>query len=168
MRLEAAATTQTYPHKDSSTSESGFSLLEMLVVLAIMSMLVTLVSPSLISNISSIRFQKTAEASVKELKQFRVRAIIEGKGYVFKSRDTKRDDIISLEQQYFNVPANWSVVGETVKILPSGVCLGGEVTFLDNKSRQVTYFIEDFTCSSRRITRPNPQSSAKPNLTVPN
>ncbi len=142
-----------YKHlKGPIRGDGGFSLLEILVTLTIISLLLTLVAPPLVSMIGSARFQKTAETSVKALKQLKARAIINNRGYVVLTDNSDDPYPASLIRTRLDVPDDWTVLGPAIYISASGICTGGEILLSHENGRQARYAIEDISCTSTRIT----------------
>ena len=124
---------KTYHHK-----QEGFSLIEILVVLAIMGVMLSLVSVNLVRTISSVRFVKTSEAAIADIKLMRAEAMLNRESRIMLTQDTQINTVAKMNQtqlRSYNVPEGWIVKGAPIKILKSGACLGGTISFTSPEGR---------------------------------
>lgn len=77
------------------SSEAGFTLLEILVVLGIMVMAYTLAVPVFANLLPSVTLNATAEQVVSDLRQARAQAILSGKSVIFTLHDNGAEYALS-------------------------------------------------------------------------
>lgn len=144
----------TFPHNDKTRQDNGYSLLEILVVLAITSVMLTLVSVRLVQSIESNYFIQSSKAAIAEIKILRAQAILNSKRFVLITDDTSDvflRDIDLDSQRRLNLPHEWSVLGQPVEISPFGFCSGGVLTITDKKGRLLKYRLEPPKCEAVRF-----------------
>jgi len=114
-------------HRQAHT-DSGFSLLEMLVVLAIMSLVLTIVGGGVVKTIEANRFSRTSESLIKKIKHLRLKAILDNHSRQFIW--DQPDSLVLL-----NLPQDWRVKGDNISISKTGYCSGGSIVITDKTGR---------------------------------
>lgn len=105
------------------TDQAGFTLLEMLVVLAIAGMLAGVTLPNLSKMAERARIGTQRQAILSSLGNLGYWAYANGKPYTLIAMDAKTDT------PPFSVPEGWRLQAETpISYAVNGVCSGGVVT----------------------------------------
>ena len=133
--------------------KDGFSLLEIIVVLAIMGLMLSIISVDLGRSIDAARFVKTAEAAVGDVKLLRVDALMYQEIRVMVTDDTPAASLRNFSQSQvkrYSVPKDWVVNGQMIKILSSGACLGGQVIFNNPQGRKIEFTLSPPKCEAVR------------------
>lgn len=137
-----------------SAHDSGFSLLEILVVLAIMGLLLSVTSARMFSMLDSTRFIRETELALSALKAHRAEALL-GKHPLLVLTDTPDPDTVENIKaeniKRFIINESWSVEGASVFITSGGVCTGGPVTFKDDNGREISYTLTPPGCQPERV-----------------
>ncbi len=137
-------------------NNTGFSLLEVLVTLAIIGLIVSLATVSLSSSLESARFSSTAKAAAAEVRTLRARALLRGQSAVIIT-DTSAEPSASIANVWrVSLPEDWRTEGSAIGITPSGMCLGGEITIISPKGRRAIYAFAPPDCLPIRQTTPPP------------
>ncbi len=112
--------------------QHGFSLIELLVAMAIMGVALAVISPSIFRNLDAVRFSTAHDALLREIRALRVRALLEKRVYAFPPEG--EDPFFQLEN---TPPEGWtaSVDGDPIYFLETGICLGGTITVTNGKGR---------------------------------
>ena len=137
--------------------DRGFSLLEILVVLAIMGLLLSVVSVRMFSMIESTQFIRQSEASLADLKRHRADALLGKHGIAVVSNPSDAQTITALPAQYIRVfkhPEGGVIEGAPVFITRGGVCRGGPITFSDGTNRKISYMLQPPNCRPERMIDP--------------
>ncbi len=137
------------PHKDAQW-EAGFSLLEILVTLTLMSLLVSIVGVQLFNSVNAARFSRTSHAAIADIKSLRAKAIIDRQDILITQQEIGLQANRNIQYYRFDVPDNWEVEGEPIQISKSGLCSGGYITFKNPEGRQVSYTLSAPLCVSIR------------------
>ena len=141
-----------YHHKGFLGRQYGFSLLEMLVVLAIMGIVLSVVSVRMVSSIESTRFVKTAEMAVRDIKLLRLEAMLDKKSIkIFGSSDRESEkSSANIEIHRLNLPNDWTVAGDDILISTTGFCSGGYITIKDQSGRKIQFNLTPPKCDVER------------------
>lgn len=140
------------------TQDEGFSLLEILVVLAIMGLLLSVVSVRMFAMIDSTRFIRETELALSALKAHRAEALLRKHPVLIVTDTPDTDAVKNINSDYirtFTIEETWSVEGPPVKITSGGVCTGGPLTFKDNNGREISYSLALPNCQPERIIEPD-------------
>lgn len=142
-----------FPHKSKADIEAGFSLLEMLVVLAIMGVVLSMVGLRLSSTIESTRFVKTAESAMEDIRLMRLRALLDEKATVIVTSQffSPEENAMPLRLERLNVPEDWTVSGDNISISTTGYCTGGRIHISDNKGRNISFDLYEGSCDAQRL-----------------
>lgn len=138
----------------SINSELGFSLLEIIVVLAIMGLMLSLVGARMINTIESNSFIRTADAAIADILLVRSDAMLNGESRAFVTHSVLNTELDSRNLQSlrrFDVPEDWIVEGQTIDISPSGVCSGGYISIRNSQGRLVVYRLNPPKCNPIRV-----------------
>ena len=154
----------TFPPRGVLDREAGFSLMEILVVLAIMGLMLSVVSVRLVRTIESAYFSKTADAAMADLLLLRADAVLTGQSRILitdTSRLQELNDFQKKTTRRFNLPEGWSANGEQIFISRTGACFGGNIAIADNEGRRAVYTLTPPRCKVVRAGAAaiEPQSS---------
>ncbi|PHR62624.1 MAG: hypothetical protein COA47_02615 [Robiginitomaculum sp.] len=132
---------------------SGLSLLEMLVVLAIMGMMVSLIGARLVTSVESTRFSRTADAAIAGIKIMRVEAMLGGIAYQIREIEpnSSSGQRFNVQIRRFDLPDGWQHLGDVIEISETGFCSGGRVTLKGPSGRLATYQLDPPRCEGTRI-----------------
>lgn len=132
--------------------ESGFSLLEVLVVLAIIGVLLSVGGTFIIGSVESVRFSQAADEAVSDILTHRHEAFIRGKTHYIINHQNSIDEQFSAEIIRWNIPAGWKVSGDVIRITDQGLCVGGgSVKIEDLSGRKATYEIQSLSCRIKKL-----------------
>lgn len=143
------------------TQDEGFSLLEILIVLAIMGLLLSVVSVRMFSMIDSTRFVRETELALSALKAHRAEALLRKHPILILTDTPDTDAVKNIDSDYirtFTIEETWSVEGPSVRITRGGVCTGGPLTFKDNNGREIRYSLSPPNCQAERMLEPESES----------
>lgn len=143
-----------YWRANGSQSDSGFSLLELLVVLAIMSVMLSLAGATMIKNIESTRFARTADAVMAEVLTIRADAVLTGAPRVIVSQNRgtpQNTDINPAHIRRLSLPNGWQILGDPVQISERGICGGGRLRVIAPSGRRAEYALSAPKCAATRI-----------------
>ncbi len=113
----------------------GVTLLEILVVLAIMGALVAITAPALDRYIDAATFKSRTELVGRDIARLRISALVERRTILFPQADQRGNQTyIGLSEP---LPDGWSIEGQPVVFLESGACVGGELTLTAPDGRAV-------------------------------
>jgi len=121
---------------------SGFSLLEMLVVLSIIGVMLTLVSVRSMTILENVSFRNKSMTAIAEIQSYRMQAMLDQRNLVIFNTSTNKalwSDLNSEQIKYLNVPDDWSVTGDEIQITNLGMCLGGVIKIDGNNGRSKTF-----------------------------
>ncbi len=130
-----------------ANSCAGYSLLEIIVAMAIMSLAVSIVVPNAFGLVS--RFERLSErrAALDSLGGCRLTAITSNQVITLTGRfGPEQADIPGAE--CFNLPTDWQAEFESALVFsPVGVCRGTRVTLIAPNGDPTSYDIERGTCT---------------------
>jgi len=126
---------------DARREELGFSLLEILVVLAIMSILLSIGGSYMLGTMASVRFSQTSDAAISDILLYRHEAYVQGKEYYVVNHENDLQDLRSAEIVKLNVPEGWKVSGDIIYISSRGLCMDGTLNVEDTEGRSANYKI---------------------------
>lgn len=125
--------------------QKGYSLLEMLAALTILSLIVVLAMPNLGKILSTIEFNTKSERYMRDIAALRIRAFLDKRQITVPSESqgslvgeppsALEDTDVLLEI----ANEGWSLVGGPVIFLQSGVCLGGDLTLISPSGRSKSF-----------------------------
>jgi len=144
-------------HPKNRRGDGGFSLLEMLVVLAILGIVLSLAGSRMIGSLESARFARLSDAAMAEILIVRAEAMLSGEPRVIVTHTMSRSDIESVPERYlkaFTLPQGWSVAGAPIQIAPSGICKGSALRITSNKRRIADYQLSAPYCEAVRVAAP--------------
>ncbi len=116
----------------------GFTLLELLVVLALISLLVAIVTPSFFND-RTRSFNAAVQTAIQALKRARVESVVErrSKSVLFGTADTGSDDDLVWTRQ--GIEVEWADAGgedgrqtARIRFFPDGSSDGGTLMFRGN------------------------------------
>jgi len=134
--------------------ESGFSLLEILVVLAIMSIMLVFVGTRMTTVIDATRFIRTAESAVADLQTLRVQSMLTQYEHIVVTQDHTIPPLKAWQDVRiisYDVPIDWKVGGDVIIISKHGLCGGGVVSFTSPEGRKVSFNLSAPSCSAERL-----------------
>lgn len=145
------------PLKTSHTPsrEAGFSLLEIIVVLAIMGIMLSVVGARMVGAVESNRFIRTAEASIADVLLIRSDAMLSGAARSLVTESVTEDEVDARELQSlrrFDVPEGWIVEGDVIDISASGVCSGGYISMKNPEGRLAVFRLIAPKCEPERVS----------------
>jgi len=143
-------------------SETGFSLLEMLIVLTIMALMLSLIGSRSVTAIESTRFAQTADAGIGSLKLLRVEAMLDNRPLlILGSNIADAQTLPNGRIRQLSLPEGWVVSGDNILISKTGICSGGQITLQGPSNRRATYKMSPPLCNPVRVaTIPRPKSRA--------
>ncbi len=155
--LAAAAIMPIFPHKTKNprAREAGFSLLEVMVVLAIMGLMLSVVGARMIGAIESNRFIRTAEAAMADVLLVRSDAMLNSSARSLVTESVTESELDKRGLQTlrrFDVPEGWLVEGDIIEISASGVCSGGYVSIKNPEGRLAVFRLNPPKCNAERVS----------------
>lgn len=144
-----------FRHRDKN--ERGFTLLEVLVVLAIFGIILSLAGARMMGSIESARFARLSDAIMAEVLVVRAEAMLSNEPRVIATQTMSRADIESVPTAYlkrFTLPEGWSVTGAPVHITQSGICQGANLRIMSDKQRIADYLLKPPYCEATRLAAP--------------
>ena len=139
--------------KYSSEDQLGFSLLEILVVLAIMSIMMVLVGTRMTSAIEATRFFRTVENAVADVQTIRVQSMLTQYEHILVTEDQSQPSYKEWQDVRlisYDVPSDWKVEGDIIKISKRGFCSGGTISFTNPEGRKASYVVLEPSCAAER------------------
>ena len=103
--------------------ESGFSLLEVLVVLAIIGVLLSVGGTFIMGSVESVRFSQTADEAISDILDYRHEAFIRGKSHFIINHQNSIEEPFSAVTVQWNIPVGWRVTGDVIRITDQGCLL---------------------------------------------
>jgi len=144
--------------RDKPDKERGFSLLEILIVLALLGLVIGITTPRLAVYAQALQFSKKSQAAIYALKRYRADAVLRKRALWIVFEDTnlplqRRNDVDVVP---FEIPEGWSVSGAPLYISAAGHCRGSrEVVLSDNAvQRRAVYEVLAPDCTAREIKAP--------------
>lgn len=146
------------PHLHQPRKERGFSLLEILIVLAILGLVIGITAPRLTVYAQALQFSKKSQGVIYSLKRHRAEAVVHKRArwLVFQDNAPPRPahsdvDIIALD-----LPKDWTARGTPLFISAAGHCRGSHEIILSDpvSQRQAAYEILSPDCTAREIKAP--------------
>ena len=131
---------------------AGFSLLEVLVVLAIMGLMLSVVSVRLVRTAESVQFTKTADAIISDVVILRAKAVLNDEARILVTDESRVQQLPKAQKKMarlFNLPEGWRAEGDDIFISRTGVCIGGAVTFEDETGRKINYDLQPPMCDRK-------------------
>lgn len=146
---------QTYRDKTlHAQSDTGFSLLEILVVLAIMSVMMVLVGTRMTSAIEATRFFRMSENAVAEIQTMRVRSMLYQYEHIVVPPSQDPPTLKAWQDTKlasYDIPPDWTAEGDIIKISKHGICSGGVISFTGPAGRKVSYQLTAPSCIAERV-----------------
>lgn len=133
-------------------AEAGFSLLEILIVLAIMGVMMTLIAPRMVSSIESARFSRTVNLAAQQVSQLRAQAVLEKRPIIFAPSGGEIININALTITDLELPEGWQMSGDMIAISATGLCEGGRVSFTSQNGQSAIFKYEAPHCRAERIS----------------
>jgi|GEM_PF-1476604 len=116
-------------------SQHGISLLEILVVLAIMGALIAITAPSAGRYLDALTFKTKTEEIARDIARMRIQALVERRILFFPQADERgAAAYVGLSE---SLPEGWTIEGEPVVFFESGACTGGELLVTTPEDRAV-------------------------------
>lgn len=143
------------PAANARTGEHGFSILELLIVLAIMALMLSVVGGRMIDNIEGAHFVRTAEAAVADVLIIRADAVMSAQPRTLVTDGASPADIENRLQstlRRYDVPADWNVGGDLIEISAGGVCSGGVISLTNPQGRRIVFRLEAPRCQPERLS----------------
>jgi Tfp pilus assembly protein FimT len=117
----------------------------MLVVLAIMSLVLSIVGAGVVKTIEANKFSRTTNSVIKNIKHLRLRAILED-----HSRQIIWDQTDSLA--LLNLPEGWRVDGDVISISKTGYCSGGTIIVSNGSGRTKKFELTIPKCEVKKLS----------------
>ena len=145
------ASMKTFLPRASNSSERGFSLLELIVVLAIMSLLLSLVSVNLLRSVERAQFIRSKGIALSGIQSLRAQSSLNRAPAIIVTADTLPSDLSPFpaeQRRYFNIPSDITVHGDPIIIGESGFCQGGLLRFVSEKGWESTVTLAPPNCKA--------------------
>lgn len=142
----------------SGNRNAGFSLLEVMVTLAIIGIIVTMATVSLSSSLESARFSSISKAAADQVRTLRARALLRGQNATIITNTAAKPSAAIVNVWQLSLPQNWRTEGAAIDITASGMCLGGQITIISPKGRRAMYAFAPPYCLPVRLTTPPPEA----------
>lgn len=133
---------------------AGFSLLEVVVVLAIMGLILSIVGQRAVQNIESAYFVNTSESILADVTFWKIDANVNQQPRIIEMSETGPRQWTEQEQLHIrnlDLPEGWISEGDPIRISPTGMCFGGQVILQDGNGRRIAYELTPPHCERRRI-----------------
>jgi len=137
--------------KPEALKDSGFSLLEILIVLAIMGVMLSIAGTRMMSSIESARFARTVDAAIANIRLIRADAMLKAETRIILTSNISKSEQPRNQWRSLSVPEGWTVIGSPLHIAANGICLGGEVRIISSDGRFADYEILAPKCETRRL-----------------
>ena len=120
-------------HQGRVSAAKGFSLLELFVVLALISLLGALALPNLVGLVGSVTRATERDSILDQFAAIGRDALLAGRGYVVYGPTSNSSSTIPIAPAFDTyplvVPEGWQVdLDRPLRVRPNGVCLGATVT----------------------------------------
>ncbi|WP_150001684.1 pilus assembly FimT family protein [Iodidimonas gelatinilytica] len=133
--------------------QRGFTLFEMLVVLAIMGLILGLAAPQFTARIESGKLIEMAESIATQMREAPMRARLDGRTIRYGSALQEQDD--GLAQGTFELDPGWTVrTNGTLIVSAMGLCSGGELQIFAPSGRNKTIIVTAPFCETRIVDAP--------------
>lgn len=137
-----------YPNKMATTFRRGYTLLELMVVLAIMGLIISMATPRLLKMYESMQFALERDDISFQLSILSNRIYLQGKNM------TLYDALKSQSTDLLLLPSEWHIANlnntKTIQYSQFGFCNGGELV-LSRNQRVITFHLEAPLCTPRII-----------------
>ncbi len=124
--------------------QRGVSLIEILVVLAIIGALVAVTAPSLDRYLDALTFNTKTQSIARDIARMRITALIERRMLFFPQADDRGE--AAYEGLSEPLPEGWAIEGEPVIFFDSGACAGGDLSVTAPGGRAVQIKFEAPHC----------------------
>ena len=131
--------------------KDGFSLMEVMVTLAIISIVVSLVTASLSNSLQSARFASLSKAAATEVRNYRAKALLLGQSAAIVTDTSAKPSSAIKNIWRLPLPEGWTTEGYAIEISPSGMCLGGKILMINPKGRRALYRFDPPECVPKRV-----------------
>ena len=119
--------------------QRGITLLEILVVLAIVSALVAVSAPALDRYLNAMTFRTKIDSIGRDVSRMRITALLERRMLFFPQTDERGEPTyLGLSEP---LPEGWEIEGQPIVFFDSGACAGGvlTVTAPNGRTAQLTF-----------------------------
>lgn len=143
------------PARRKHSKDSGFSLLEILIVLALLGLVIGIATPRLSVYAQALKFSKTSQGVMLSLKRQRADAVVNKRARWIIIEPAKRPsgpqneaDLVPLD-----LPEGWTASGAPIFISAAGHCRGvSKLSLFDPISqREAVYEVLSPDCTARDI-----------------
>jgi prepilin-type N-terminal cleavage/methylation domain-containing protein len=124
-------------------SERGFSLIEMIVTLAIMAFALSVTVPPIVRMVEAAAFREGIDLFSREVENIRVQAFINGASIIFDPAAPASGPLASARSL---AAQGWTFSGDPIAATALGVCLGGAVTVRTPDERSATLTVSAPDC----------------------
>lgn len=115
--------------------QRGVSLIEILVVLAIIGALVAVTAPSLDRYLDSLTFNTKTQSIARDIARLRIKALVERRTLFFPQADER--GAAAYDGLSEPLPEGWAIEGDPVIFFESGACTGGALSVTAPGERSV-------------------------------
>jgi len=147
-----------YGRSDAFYKERGFSLLEILIVLAILGLVVSLAAPRLTVYAQALQFSKKSQGVIYSLKRHRAEAVVNKRArwVMLGENAAQRTAQTSVDIVPIGLPEGWTAEGEPLFISASGHCRGSRQIIISDpiSQRQAAYEVFSPDCTAQEIKAP--------------
>jgi len=127
-------------------SQTGFSLIEALAAIAIMAIIVAIAVPNMARSLDSISFNAKSKRYLRTIESLRISAFFDQRHIIFPQEEELTEPIPVIDEGM----EGWTLSGEPLVFLKTGVCLGGEITLHAPSGRSATYVFAEPDCVAVR------------------
>lgn len=125
--------------------------MEVMITLAIISIVVSIATVNLSGSLQGARFASQSKAAAREIVNYRAKALLLG-----QSAAIVTDTSFPLPDNISNIwrlplPDGWNIQGNAIMISPSGMCLGGHIRLIGPHGRKADYDFAPPNCTPERI-----------------
>lgn len=134
-----------------SAHNEGFSLIEMMAVLAVLGLVIGVSVANLRPQVEAMRFRATSGDILNAVLSYRVAAITRRERVVFDAVDGGEEGVQFGAPPFdMDLPAGWRVDGGPLIFLASGACLGGDIAIIGKTGREARYSLSPPECKPVR------------------